>query len=159
MKKLATLCLIGLLFAACTPVEPQEEAIDKTALTEEIKTLMKNYGEAWSMDEDTIMKFYLNSEDFVFYSGNKFYGYEGMQSLVKEMFAPGIKYEGFPYHDIRVGILSKESAFFTSHLDYMMTDTNEVVNRIGGGVTYILVKNDDHWRIIHGIADHYVVEK
>jgi len=159
MKKLVALCLFGLLFVACTPVEPQEEAIDKNALTEEIKTFMNNYGEAWSMDEDTLIKFYLQSEDFVFYSGNEYYDYEGMQNMVKEMFDPGIKYEGFPYHDIQVVILSKESAFFTSHLDYMMTDTNEVVNRIGGAVTYILVKNDDVWRIIHGIANHYVLEE
>lgn len=158
MKKLFAFCLLGLLFLACTQFEPQEGVLDKAAVAEEIKAFMKSYGEAWTTDADVLLKHCLSNEDFIFYSDKQFYGFNEWEGVVHEMFASGVQYEGFPYKEINVRVLSEESAFFTSMLDYIMIDTAGVKKHIGGGVTYILVKESDEWKIIHGIANHYVME-
>lgn len=159
MKKLFAFCLLGLFILSCTQVAPQDEAIDKAAISEKIKTVMTNYGEAWTQDADALLKFFLSTDDFIFYSDKEFYDYRAWQGVVHEMFASGVQYRGYPYKDINVRVLSKESAFFTSKLDYIMIDTSGTEKRIGGGVTYILVKQKDDWKIIHGIANHYIMNE
>jgi hypothetical protein len=139
---------------SCTNVEPQEEAIDRDGISKEITELMMNYGADWSADADELMEYYLDSPEFIFYSDGQFWNYEGWDEIINELFAEEIIYEGDPYKKPEVRILCPEAAFFTCYLDYIMTDSSGVRSKVNGAVTYILVKEGDTWKIIHGIADH-----
>jgi ketosteroid isomerase-like protein len=138
----------------CTTMETQEEVIDRDAISKEISDVMKNYGANWTTNADALMEYYLESPEFIFYSDGKFLNYEDWDKSIHELFAKGITYEGDPYKKPQIRVLCPEAAFFTCYLDYYMTDSTGIKSKVTGAVTYILVKEEDNWQIIHGIADH-----
>lgn len=159
MKKLLILLFAGMLAWACNPVEPQEESLDKAALTGEVTEVIKGYTEAWNADAPTLLSYYMDNEDFFILTDGEFYDYDSWAEKVEQMYEEGITYNEEPYKDIEIRVLGKESAFFSCRLDYISYDSAMVETYVGGTVNYILVHDGETWKIIHGHACHKLVEE
>jgi ketosteroid isomerase-like protein len=135
-------------------METQEEVFDRDAISEEINMVMQDYSGNWNENADALLKHYYNSPDFIFYSDGKFWDYVAWEKNIHALFSVGFTSEGDPYKEPQIRVLCPEAAFFTSSLDYVMTDSSGVKYQVNGAVTYILVRDGETWKIIHGIADH-----
>jgi ketosteroid isomerase-like protein len=159
MKKFISILLIGMVAFACTPVEKEHETIDKEAIRAEVLAVMNAYKDAILLgDVYGVTRHYLDDPEFRFYSNQTFNDYEGMVKNVEKEFSEYV-YEGKIYHDLKVKVLCKERAIVYSLSDFAVTDTSGVKQELTGGVTYVMVKRDDTWKIMHGMGSFKIVEE
>ena len=143
----------GICMISCTEMGTQEVVLDRDAISEEINTLMQSYSGNWNTNADAVIMHYFDSPDFLIFSEGKHWDYAEWSHHVQADFESGYTFEGEPYKDSKIRVLCAEAAIFTSTLDYIMIDSAGAKMQITGGVTYVVVKDGDTWKIMHGIGD------
>lgn len=151
MKKLLIHLILLSVFCSCS-ISEQKEVIDKEVLEKSALIFMENYGNAWNSDMDSMLQFYSPSDDFFFYTEGKFVNYDEMTVLIHNLFERKSTFKGGPFVNHQIRILSDKSAIFASELDYIINDSvgNEV--HITGAATYVLIYDDNSWKIIYGMG-------
>ena len=156
MNKYTIILTLGIFAFACNPTVQNEDPIDKDVIKKEVLKVMNAYKDAILFsDINALKRHYLDDPEFTFYSNNKFYDYEGMLKNMEKEFSE-FTFKGDIFKDLQVNVLCKDYAIFYSLTDFTVIDKSSDTTKLTGGLTYILVKRDDTWKIIHGIGAHKI---
>jgi len=148
MKSTITLLLIALLTVSVTYGQGSSQTAEKTSIT----SVCEDYSEAWATED--IAKFsvlFAHSADLVIFDGSSTYnGWEAWKNKLKTSFpsASNVKVS-FGDHNIQVNA-SGDAAFLTVSEDVDYIENGKAFSFKGMRVTWILVKMEGRWVIIHG---------
>lgn len=151
--------LLGIFAYTCNPDDQHKKTLDKEQIKKEVLKVMNAYKDAILFsDINALKRHYLNDPEFTFYSNNRFYDYEGMLKNMANEFSE-FTFKGVIFKDLQVNILCKDYVIFYSLTDFTVIDASNDTTKLTGGLTYILVKRDDTWKILHGIGAHNIADK
>jgi uncharacterized protein (TIGR02246 family) len=148
MKSTITLLLMAILTVSMTYGQGPDLMAEKTR----ISSVCDEYSEAWTTED--IAKFsalFAHSADLVIFDGSSTYnGWEAWKSKLISSFpnATDVKVS-FRDHNIQVNT-SGDAAFLAAIEDVDYVENGKPFSFKGMRVTWILVKMDGKWVIIHG---------
>lgn len=138
---LVTLFLAAVAASAQAPTSPSN---DEAA----IRAVLNAQVDAWNKgDLETYMKGYWNSPDLIFIGGaNENRGYQNTLERYKKAYqAPGREMGQLDFPELRITVLSPDSAYATGKFHLKMSNGKESTGRF----TLIIRKFPEGWRIIH----------
>jgi uncharacterized protein (TIGR02246 family) len=148
MKSTFTLLVMTFLTALVTYGQGPDLMAEKTS----ISSLCNEYSAAWATEDiEKFSSLFSHSADLVIFDGSSTYnGWEAWQSRLTSSFpkARDVKIS-FRDHNIQVNTAG-DAAFLTASEDVNYTENGKSFSFKGMRVTWILLKMDGSWVIIHG---------
>lgn len=141
-----------LLFAACISCTSPDSDLPvkvKERLTSEVHSFIIEYRDAIiSADAGKIVSNYLDDPGFRWIVNDRLMSFEDQNKNAYRR-TKTMDFKGDLFRNIDINILNKETAIVLSTIDYQCQSTSGTT-KVKGVVTYVLVKKEDDWKIIHG---------
>ncbi|MBD3415257.1 MAG: DUF3225 domain-containing protein [Candidatus Aminicenantes bacterium] len=141
MKKIITvLFMVSLIYVSCSRSQIDHESIQDTLFS-----IIKQQQKAWNNHNiEGFMADYWQSQDLTFQSGDqRLYGWETLLKRYQTNYA-GEKMGTLTFSDIRIKVLSEDSAYALGHWKVKQEDVTHK-----GVFTIIFKRFASGWKIIH----------
>lgn len=139
----------------CAATEGPMTDSELRALNDTIVTLMNSYTDALSsLDPDSITAFYADDPAFrVYLDGQSL----TRADLVEQVAGLGSALQSLEaaWEDIQVTPLGRDAALGASRFERTLVDLAGDTIRDWGTATWVWIRQDDGWRMIHGHGVHY----
>ena len=137
--KTAVLTIALMIFCFCTPHHSDLQVRDN------LRSILDNKLKDWNDNTiEDFMKSYWKSEELTFQSGNRrLQGWEALLTMYKTNY-PGEKRGRLDFTDIKIKVLSSETAYVIGRWAVIHPDTTKT-----GLFTLIFRKFSGGWKIIH----------
>ena len=148
MKSTFTLLVMALLAGSMTFGQGSDLVAEKT----KISSLCDLYSKAWATEDiDKFSALFAHTEDLVIFDGSSTYnGWEAWKKRLETSF-PSANDVKVTFRDHKIQIYpTGDAAFLTATEDVDYADNGKPFSFKGMRVTWILVKMDEKWVIIHG---------
>jgi uncharacterized protein (TIGR02246 family) len=148
MKSTFTLLFMAMLTLSLS----RGQGTDLTAERASISSLCDQYSKAWTTEDINLFSsLFDHSGDLVIFDGSSTYnGWEAWKTKLESSFPSAQDVEvSFRDHKIRVNDAG-DAAFLTAKEDVSYVENGKSFNFKGMRVTWILVKMEGKWVIIHG---------
>lgn len=139
----------------CSRAEAPMSESELRALDDTITTLMNSYADAlMSLDPDAITAFYADDPAFRVYLDGQSVTRAG---LVGQVSGLGSVLESLDaaWEDIHVTPLGRDAALGSSRFERTLVDAAGDTIRDWGTATWVWVRRDEGWQVIHGHGVHY----
>ena len=148
MKSTTTLLLMALLTVSLTFGQGSDLIAEKT----KISSLCDQYSKAWATEDiDKFSALFAHTGDLVIFDGSSSYnGWEAWKKRLETSFPPANDVKvSFRDHKIQINTPG-DAAFLTATEDVDYVENGKPFSFKGMRVTWILVKMEEKWVIIHG---------
>jgi len=148
MKSTTTLLLMALLTVSLTFGQGTDLIAEKT----KISSLCDQYSKAWATEDiDKFSALFAHTGDLVIFDGSSSYnGWEAWKKRLETSFPPANDVKvSFRDHKIQINTRG-DAAFLTATEDVDYVENGKPFSFKGMRVTWILVKMEEKWVIIHG---------
>ena len=150
--------LIGLFAFGCERTEPELTDTERKLTAEEVIESMQSYMAAVNAEEiKRVITYYEEDSDFTVVSDGQFYSYDEWVSGVRNQWA-GISEASGDWDRIDITVLDEDVAFAVAPYHLTFTDTAGASIPHNGIVTWVWVKRDGTWKMIHGHARSETME-
>lgn len=143
------------MLLACAPGEAPMTEDELVALNDTIVALMNSYADAlMSLDPDAITAFYADEPAFRIYLDGQRVTRAELVGQVSDMPSTLRSLEA-ALEDIEVTPLGRDAALCALRFERTVVDVAGDTLRDWGTATWVWVRRDDGWRLIHGHGVHY----
>lgn len=143
------------MLLACASGEAPMTEDELAALNDTVVALMNSYADAlMSLDPEAITAFYADDPEFrIYLDGQRVTRAE----LVRQVFQmpSAIRSLEAAWEDIEVTPIGRHAALGASRFERTVVDVAGDTLRDWGTATWVWVRQDDGWRLIHGHGVHY----
>jgi ketosteroid isomerase-like protein len=143
------------MLLACDPVEAPMTERELVALNDTIVVLMNGYADAlMSLDPNAITAFYADEPTFRIYLDGQRISRAELVAQVAEM-PSALRSLHAAFEDIEVTPLGRDAALGAARFERTVVDIAGDTLRDWGTATWVWVRRDEGWKVIHGHGVHY----
>ena len=140
----------------CTPSEGPLSDVERAALTDTIVAHMHEYLTVFeTLDPQRVAPLYADDPDFRVYSDGQSFTRDGLLAAISDLGGILQSIEA-TWDTIEVTSLGRDAALAASRFRRTLTDTAGDAVHDWGTVTWVWVRREGEWQIIHGHAVHYL---
>ena len=131
---------------------------ERQKLKEEINQRLNDYATSViNKNIDEILNFWSDSDDFVMGGdGTIIGGYDEWKEIAIRDQEQALSWINWNWSNVHIKILSKESASATLEFDYKKINLEQDTISGYGSWTYVFLKKDNEWKVIHSNGHHPV---
>ena len=153
-KMVSMLLIFGVVLMS--PAEGGQVPSEHPAVYDEIRQVLDNYREAMlTRDYDAMLSFWSDSEDFIFAGDGRILGgLEAWKAETTRHYEQTRRWEQWEWQSVHILPLSDSAASATLEFRFRWIDSDGVTHNSRGAWTYVFVKSDGAWKVIHTNGTH-----
>ena len=148
---------LSITASSCGPAAPASlTEAERTAITDSILTITRGFAAAANaLDVSRFSPLFSSDPALTFAAdGNlMLVSHDSLMSMYRATSSGFIKME-FVWDTLRVSVLEPKVAVLSGAAHLAVTDKSGKMTRQGVAVTYVFVRRDAGWRLLHGHASH-----
>ena len=158
MQRLAmkVLVAVALLGSAPDAIGQVSEDPWRQRVVAEVQVVLDGYREAMlSRDYDAMLGFWSDSDDFVFAGDGRILGgFEAWRTETTKHYKATRHWEQWDWQSVHILPLAPSAASATLEARFRWVDTDGLTHNLRGAWTYVFVKSDDGWKVVHTNGTH-----
>ena len=150
--------VLAALLASSRAISFEQRPSEGTAaaVRNEIRETLNRYREAMlSRDYDSMLSFWSDSPDFVFAGDGRILGgFEAWKAETTRHYKETRKWEQWDWQSVHILPLSATTASATVEFTFRWIDLDGATRNMRGAWTYVFVKSDGIWKVVHTNGTH-----